>query len=90
MENSSDEKKNNVEKAKDSFIFVWKEALILVPILVWNDVIISMLNKLYPLDHRKTLFSKIIYAVIVTLLIAFIYFSFFKRDGDGEKKKNKL
>lgn len=77
---------NNIERTRQGVLYAWREALILIPVIIWNSVAMSFINKLYPFDYKKSIISKIVYAIIVTIIIVIIYISFFS--GKNDFKKN--
>jgi C4-dicarboxylate transporter len=54
--------------------------------LAWNDAIKSIIEYFFPLD-KNSIFAKLMYAFIVTILIVLVTGYFFKINNDQEEKK---
>jgi len=57
---------------------IWKQALVLIPVVAWNAVMVKLLDLVYPGDPRhknRNLWASVIYAIIATLVVvAILYF----------------
>jgi hypothetical protein len=52
-------------------------SILLLVTLAWNDVIQGIINNYYPNSRKKTLRSKIIYAILITFIVIIIQTYFF-------------
>lgn len=70
---------------------IWKQAIVMIPILAWNDVISSFIMKIYPAETKKNkaFTTKIGYAIVTTIIIIIVFLIYFETTGDQLIKDEK-
>ncbi len=86
FEKIKEEQKKLAREIKEKTMGYILAALGFVVGLAWNDAIKSMIEYFFPLD-KNSIFAKLIYAFIVTLIIVLVTAYFLKSNNKTEEEK---
>ncbi len=64
-------------KYNETVISSVKISILFLITLAWNDVVQEIINNYYPNSKKKTLHSKIIYAILITFFVIIVQIYFF-------------
>ena len=69
---------------------IWEDALLLIPVVAWNTVLIKLIDAVYPAaeDKYRNLWAGVIYASVVTLIVIIIYYIYLRSKRRAELKNN--
>lgn len=74
-----------------AFSAIWKQALVLIPVIAWNTVIMKLFDQLYPGDP-KSKYSKLwagaLYATVVTVVVIAIFYFHFRAKAKRDERRH--